>query len=118
FPQILQLGGCKYFYFCRGGRNVPLFWWQAPDGSKVLAFEEPATGGFYNGDVQMNRFDRTFKFFDTTGSKDMIWVYGVGNHGGGPTRENIDAALGFQKLSFLPTVKFSTATQFFKNVEK
>jgi alpha-mannosidase len=118
FPQILKLGGCKYFYFCRGGHGNPLFWWQGPDGTKVLAFEEPATGGWYNGDVTMNRFERLFKFADTTGSKDMLWVYGVGNHGGGPTRENIQAAIGFQKTPFLPNVKFSTAAAFFHQLEK
>ena len=118
-PQILQLGGCKYFYFCRGGKHQsPLFWWQAPDGSKVLAFEEPATGGWYNGDVASNRFDRLLDFADKTGAKDMLWVYGVGNHGGGPTRENINAAINFQKSGYLPNVKFSTATEFFKQLEK
>ncbi|HZZ44182.1 MAG TPA: glycoside hydrolase family 38 C-terminal domain-containing protein [Tepidisphaeraceae bacterium] len=118
FPQILNLGGCKYFYFCRGGYNHPMFWWQAPDGSRVLAFEEPATGGWYNGDISTNRFDRLFKFADETGAKDMLEVYGVGNHGGGPTRENINAALAFQKVPFLPTLKFSTATEFFHSLEK
>src|SRR5207249_9950286 len=118
FPQILKLGGCKYFYFCRGGRHNPLFWWQGLDGTKVLAFEEPATGGWYNGDVAMNRFDRLFDFAGKTGSKEMLWVYGVGNHGGGPTRENINEALKFQKHGFLPTVKFSTATEFFYQLEK
>jgi alpha-mannosidase len=118
FPQILKLGGCKYFYFCRGGHGKPLFWWEGLDGTKVLSFEEPATGGWYNGDVQMNRFDRLFSFADTTGSKEMLWVYGVGNHGGGPTRENIEAANNFSKIPFLPNVKFSTATEFFKQLEK
>ena len=118
FPQILQLGGCKYFYFCRGGHGLPLFWWEAPDGSKVLAFEEPATGGWYNGDVTNNRFDRLFKWEDKTGLKEMLWVYGVGNHGGGPTRENINAALDMQKQKFLPKVKFSTATEFFNDLSQ
>jgi len=35
FPQILKLGGCKYFYFCRGGHGNPLFWWQGPDGRVI-----------------------------------------------------------------------------------
>ena len=86
--------------------------------SKVLAFDEPATGGWYNGDVGSNRFDRLFDFANKTGSKDMLWVYGVGNHGGGPTRENIETALGFQKSDVLPNVKFSTATEFFHQLEK
>lgn len=118
FPQILNLAGCKYFYFCRGGYNIPLFWWQSPDGSRVLAFDEPASGGWYDGDVTTNRFDRLFNFADKTGSKDMLWVYGVGDHGGGPTRENINTALSYQKLPFLPTVKFDTVLNFFHSLEK
>jgi alpha-mannosidase len=119
FPQILKLGGCKYFYFCRGGRGAPLFWWEAPDGSRVLAFEEPATGGWYNGqDINGKLFDRLFNFESTVGSRDMLWVYGVGNHGGGPTRENIEQALDWQKKPYLPNVKFSTATEFFNTIEK
>ena len=51
-----------------------MFWWQAPDGSKVLAFEEPATGGWYNGDVTMKNFDRLLDFAGKTGSRDMLWV--------------------------------------------
>ena len=46
FPQILNLAGCKYFYFCRGGYNNPLFWWQAPDGSRCwpMMSRPPAVG--------------------------------------------------------------------------
>ena len=32
----------------------------------------------------------------------MLWVYGVGNHGGGPTCENIEAAIRSQKTAFPP----------------
>jgi len=117
-PQILKLGGCKYYYFCRGGHNKPLFWWEGPDGSRVLAFEEPATGSWYNSDLSYKQFEEMFNFEKTTGSKDMLWVYGVGNHGGGPTREYIQTALSWQEKSYLPTAKFSTATNFFKALEK
>ena len=116
-PQILLNGGCRYFYFCRGGTGEPLFWWQSPDGSRVLAFDEPASGGWYNGDVSMKNFERLGGFAERTGMKDMLWVYGVGNHGGGPTRENIETALAFQGSDSLPTVKFSTASDFFRRLE-
>ena len=53
--------------------------------------------------------------FQATGnSKDSLWVYGVGNHGGGPTREMIEWALAQMKDPTKPTIKFSTATEFFK----
>jgi alpha-mannosidase len=117
-PQILQLGGCRYYYFCRGGKKQPMFWWEAPDGSRVLAFEEPATGGWYNGDVTPRLFERAFDFESRLGLRDMLWVYGVGNHGGGPTRENLVQALDWMRKPYLPAVKFSTATEFFTTLEK
>ncbi len=116
-PQILKLGGCKYYYFCRGGKNKPLFWWSALDGTKVLAFDEPANGSWYNSDLSYRQFEEMLNFDKNVGSKDDLWVYGVGNHGGGPTREQIEMALGWMKDPSKPKVKFSTATQFFNKLE-
>jgi alpha-mannosidase len=118
FPQILQLAGCKYFYFCRAGYHDPLFWWEAPDGTRVLAYNQSAAGGWYDGDITVDRFQKQFDFADKTGSKDALWVYGVGNHGGGPTRENINTALAYQKLPFAPKIEFSTAGDFFQSLAK
>jgi len=117
-PQILKLGGCKYYYFCRGGKGKPVFWWSALDGSKVLAFDEPANGSWYNADLSDSRFQEMLNFQDASGSKDDLWVYGVGNHGGGPTREEIEIALGWMKDPSKPKVRFSTANQFFQRLEK
>lgn len=116
-PQILKLGGCKYYYFCRGGKGKPVFWWSALDGSKVLAFDEPANGSWYNADLNDNRFQEMLNFEDASGSKDDLWVYGVGNHGGGPTREEIEIALGWMKDPAKPKIRFSTASQFFHKLE-
>jgi len=117
-PQILKLGGCKYYYFCRGGKGKPVFWWSALDGSKVLAFDEPANGSWYNADLSDSRFQEMLNFQDASTSKDDLWVYGVGNHGGGPTREQIETALSWMKDPSKPMVRFSTATQFFQKLEK
>ncbi len=116
-PQILKLGGCNYYYFCRGGKGKPLFWWQGLDGTKVLSFDEPASGSWYNSDLSYKQFQEMLDFEKNTGSKDMLWVYGVGNHGGGPTREYIEEALSWMKDPAKPKVQFSTATQFFKKLE-
>jgi len=112
-PQIAKLGGCTSYYFCRGGKEKPLFWWEALDGTRLLTFDEPATGSWYNSDLSYSQFKEMLDFQDHTTSKDMLWVYGVGNHGGGPTREMIEVALGWMKEPNKPKVKFSTATQFF-----
>jgi len=115
-PQIVKNGGCHYYYFCRTGPETPLFWWVGLDGTRILAFRE--VNSWYNSDLSGNQFEETWDFEKRTGSKDMLWVYGVGNHGGGPTREYLNVADSWMKRRFLPTVKFSTATAFFQTLEK
>jgi alpha-mannosidase len=115
-PQILRLGGCDSYYFCRAGKSVPLFWWEALDGSKVLTFDEVASGSWYNGPLDNNTPKELLPWQKTTGQKEMLWVYGVGNHGGGPTKENIETAQRFQKEPYEPSAKFTTATTFFKEM--
>ena len=42
-PEILQQGGVKYYYHCRGRRegDTKIYRWQAPSGAEILCFEEP-----------------------------------------------------------------------------
>ena len=115
-PQILKLAGIDYYFFCRAGKDKPLFWWQGLDGSKVLAFDDVAAGSWYNSDLQDSQFNQMSQFHDKTGVKDMLYSYGVGNHGGGPTREEINDAKRWQKTDYLPKVQFSTAIDFFKSL--
>ncbi len=112
-PQIVQLGGCDSYYFCRGGKNQPLFWWLAPDGSRVMAFDESATGGWYNSDLTSRNFEEALDFQAKTGRPEMLWVYGVGNHGGGPSREHIAVAEQWKKNPLTPNATYSTARNFF-----
>lgn len=118
-PQILKLAGIHSYYFCRGGKGKPLFWWQGLDGTKMLAFDEPASGSFYNSGLGYEQFGEMFDFEKATkGAKDSLVVYGVGNHGGGPTREHIETALEWMKDPSKPRVKFSTASEFFSTLRK
>lgn len=115
-PQILKKGGIDYYYFCRAGQGVPLFWWEGPDGSRVLTFEEPATGGWYNDVVSDDKVRELARFVLGANAFDHLMVYGVGNHGGGPTREYIQAALAMRDRSPWPNVRFSTAGEFFRRL--
>jgi len=117
-PQVLRKAGIDSYYFCRAGKGLPLFWWEGPDGSRVLAFEEPATGGWYNDVVSDEKVRELAKFIATTGGLDHLMVYGVGNHGGGPTREYIQAALAMRQRGLWPNIRFSTASEFFKRLHE
>ena len=49
----------------------------------------------------------------------MMYLYGVGDHGGGPTRQDLDTALRWQKGDLVyPQINFSTAAQYFADLEK
>ncbi len=113
-PQILAKSGLKYYYFMRCGRNEPIFWWEGPDGSRVLAYNR----GSYNGSIGEDAGDSALDVYNRYGTKDGMFVYGVGDHGGGPTRADIAKAIELEKRSVYPTVKFDTTTGFFSTLEK
>ncbi len=93
-PAILRGQGMDSYVFLRPGPHestldATAFWWQAPDGSRVLAYRIPfeycSGAGPVDGQVDkaLGAADRSLG--------DLMVFYGVGNHGGGPTRANIDS---------------------------
>jgi alpha-mannosidase len=119
-PQIFRQCGCDYYVFMRPGpheKRLPAqaFWWQAPDGSRVLAFRitasyairDPALlAGHIDGAVQAKpeELDRTMCFF------------GVGNHGGGPTRCQIEEIQALARQSDDLDIRFSFPDEYFEAI--
>lgn len=126
-PTILAQGGVKYYYACRTGgghhhprlgeERPPVFWWQGPDGSRVLVNRETT---WYNSYVNIgdNYAVPMVAFCKQTGLKDWLDVYGIGNHGGGPTRVEIEYFLESREWPCWPQVIFSTAQGWFRKAEK
>src|SRR5256714_11940295 len=115
-PQMLQLSGCKYYYFGRAGKSQPIFWWKGLDGSQVLAFDDAAAGSWYNSSLSDQQFHEMASVAKRTGAKETMIVYGVGNHGGGPTREELQEAQRWKAAGYLPSTGFSTAGKFFDSL--
>jgi alpha-mannosidase len=122
--QIYKRSGVDYFVTQKMGWNdtcplpYKLFWWESPDGSRVLTY---FPHGYANGinPVQCSRFIAE----DTSlcsGNHQQMLLYGMGDHGGGPTRTMLDAAVRWQKSpkAALPNFEFGTSQQFFDEVEK
>ena len=94
-PQIYRKSGIDYFVTQKMEWNdtnqlpFKLFWWQSPDGSKVLAY---FPHGYGNEDLRPLRMadDLVAARQRATGMEDMMDLYGVGDHGGGPTRAMLD----------------------------
>jgi len=109
-PQILKQAGCDYFYFHRCKPYKGTFWWEGSDHSKVLCYANDT----YNGDITPELKDELKKF--APDKHRILQITGVGDHGGGPTRANIDMVHQLDQTPGYPAVKFSTAGDFFQKV--
>ena len=118
-PTYLVRGGVKYLYLHRPGVNGPArpgaFWWQAPDGSRVLVRNDMDLG--YNGEITPAIAKPLVKFRQATGLPFVMFVYGVGDHGGGPTRRDLHRALEMDQWPVFPRVVLSTARAFYERLE-
>lgn len=113
-PQVSSKAGSKYYYFSRCGKGHPIFWWQSPDGTRVLAF----TSVYDNVLTPKNIVDVAIDLYSRYGLKTSLFVYGVGDHGGGATIEDVEAVHEIQRKQVLPTIAFSSTHSFFEEVEK
>ncbi|NLE46215.1 MAG: alpha-mannosidase [Chloroflexi bacterium] len=118
-PQILKGCGIDYYVFMRPGpheKDLPsqAFWWQAPDGSRVLAFRITASYGSRSTDHE-EHIDQAIQATPSQLS-DTMCFFGVGNHGGGPTREQIDNVQAIAKARTDADIRFSSPQAYFEAV--
>lgn len=113
-PQIIKKCGSKYYFFMRcPKKDTTAFWWQAPDGSKVLAFNT----NNYNNTISPLLATHPIRLFEKEGVSHYLHSYGVGDHGGGPTRIDIETVLKMQQSPTIPKLKFNSAESFFQSLE-
>lgn len=119
-PQIFKKSGIDYFLTSKINWETTLtfpytlFWWESPDGSKILSCATP--GGYVN-----TNFDMVYKQLKVTMQKQpdlhsILIPYGEGDHGGGLTHEMINDALKGSSDSI--KVFFSPSLKFFEDVKK
>lgn len=116
-PMVDNAGGVKYYYMCRGGNfdKPPVFWYRAPDGSRLLVYLETT---WYNDHIGPHNALAMLKFSRKTGLRDWMNVYGVGDHGGGPTRRDILRGYEMDGWPIYPTFRFATTRDYYKMLEK
>lgn len=119
-PSYLAHGGVKYVYLHRPGVNTNpkhgAFWWEGPDGSRVLVRNDMELA--YNGVINPAIAMQLAKFVKFTGGRNFMFVFGVGDHGGGPTRRDIVRGLDMDTWPVFPRIKFSTAKAFYGLLEQ
>ena len=117
-PTLLQHTGFKYYVFSRpvpsDNPKLPLlFWWEGPDGSRVLTLKIP--GSYSATPAQIPRAVRSIF---PPGFDHGAFFLGVGDHGGAVTREQIKQLLALRADPNLPELRWSTLREFFQAVEQ
>ena len=111
-PQILSKSGIKYYIFMRpkpDEKTLPenIFWWESPDGSRVLAYRIPIS---YT--LTGERIGRAIEELDEKSSRDYVMLfYGRGDHGGGPVEEDLKIIERYGER-----VRMSIPIEFFKKI--
>lgn len=115
-PGIVSRGGVSRYYHMRTGPGPWLYRWRSPDGSTILVFNDKDRHG-YNGPIYHEMAYNMIDFVKEMGLKDFMVMYGVGDHGGGPTRRDLRRARELMQWPIYPTVHLGTTDDFFSAVE-
>jgi alpha-mannosidase len=116
-PQILARSGMDSYVFLRPKPDEnaaipgPLFRWEAPDGSHVVAYRIPHEYCAPRDDLG----DHVERSLETLpGDRDELAVfYGVGNHGGGPTKANLRSIRELDARGNSTRLELSSLRRFF-----
>jgi alpha-mannosidase len=120
-PQLLKLSGLDYYVFFRPGPHEMTlpgspYWWEAPGGSRVLACRPPL---HYPSSADTNMLLRIQEAaaLAPKGQSVIMCFYGVGNHGGGPTRRNVSQVQEVEQLDPSLHPIFSSPERYFEQIK-
>lgn len=122
-PQILKKMGIDYYVFMRPGsheKDLPssIFWWQSPDGSRVLSYRIPVSYSTRKTDLKKH-IQKVVAEFEAEGVnssiKTIMCFYGAGDHGGGPTKEDIEFVQESNRV-LKQKLLFSSPNRYFEEV--
>lgn len=118
-PQLLRKSGLTSYVFMRPGpheKGLPgnLFWWEADDGSRVLTARIPFDYCTPPEELEQHVLKCAGELKEPF--VDLMCFYGVGNHGGGPTKKNLASIRRMQQREDLPELVLSTPGRFFADV--
>src|SRR5580698_655899 len=122
-PQIYKRSGIDYFVTQKMTWNdtnqlpFKLFWWESPDGSKVLTYFPHDYANDNLNPVRLS-YDLAQARQKAPGMNEIMDLYGIGDHGGGPTRAVLDEGTHWmQPDKVVPKSNFGTAQSFFTSIE-
>ncbi|MFP4007777.1 MAG: alpha-mannosidase, partial [Spirulinaceae cyanobacterium] len=123
-PQLLKLGGIEYFVTQKlhwnDSTEFPFgaFWWQSPDGTQIFTVMSPPNVTGVMDTNPMTVSDYTVKWEAQTGLQDSFWLPGVGDHGGGPSRDMLEVQQRWQLSPFFPQIEFTTSQVYLQGIQQ
>jgi len=122
-PQILRGMGYEMYVHCRPNAaelQLPahFYRWQGVDGSVVYAYRSP-TGSYESEEGQVAKRIETLIEKTASAGTDQMLLWGVGDHGGGPTRADLKVIAEWTQRSDLPfTLRHSTPQAFLESIRR
>ena len=122
-PQIMKKSGVDYFTTIKLSWDKfvkyphETFFWQGIDGTEVLVHMPPE--GTYNGPAApraLLRLEENYQDKDVTNQ--ALMIYGVGDGGGGPSRDHLERLRRTKDLDGVSKVKHAFISDFFETLEK
>ena len=120
-PQLLKQGGMNTYVFQRPGMHenaeIPenLFWWDSADGTRIMTYRLPEGYGSNGKDGLDRKIDEANRRAEETGHG-MMMFYGVGNHGGGPTKGEIEYLKANLEREGYNDLEFSSPDEYFEDM--
>lgn len=120
-PQILKQGGINYFVTQKLRWNDTtqfpheVFWWRSPDGTAILSLMSAPIGEGIDP-TKMATYAAGWEA--KTEISAALWLPGVGDHGGGPTRDMLQVARRWQRSPLFPELKFSSVLDYLRQLER
>lgn len=113
-PEILSRCGIKYYYHARGCDRELAYTWKSSSGASLLTYREPFW--FQLGiDPEMVLF--VPQYCETYKVDTAMKLYGVCDHGGGPTREDLLKIFDMQTWPIFPEISIGHFLEYFKILE-
>ncbi len=119
-PKILKSVGIDYFVTCKLNWNdtnkfpYNIFLWMSDDGSSIIAYQ---TVGSYDDPFDVSRVMKYLKNQLDKNINIMLYLYGKGDHGGGPSDSEIKRIMDARNRD--PNMfRLGLAVEFFDEVKK
>ena len=115
-PQLVTSAGAHVYYHerCNPGTSEPhtAYSWRGDDGTRILNVSTPR----YWGQVTIKSIADAAIAALKQGLSSGLFFHGVGNHGGGPTREGLDRLRMMAGLKGFPKTACSTLARYASDV--